>query len=420
MSELLTPEKIYDYVKSKNMSKSEAIEILGSLIESSERDKMRVEYIKLFEKLALNGINAFKILENTLLSDESPLVRAITTKIILCNFQEEGLNPLKWLIENESSSLVLKIFRDFLNNNKDFKILRNAFNNRLEKIASIYGIVREEASFFLDFKTNINNSKKYRLYSVGDLIEDDNAICVIDKTKHVKSLSFSLRNSLSESIGLLSKLKALDLSFNKLKDLPNSFRALSRLKSLDLSWNNFASLPDILCNLNSSKLIRLKANHNEINNIPEWLQKFKRLKRLDLRHNNIRHVPDSINSLKSLEYLDLSENKIDEFPKSICALNSLKTLNLSFNKIKKIPPSIIALTSLKTLWLNNNDIQEVPGSIGFLILLEKLNLKNNSIRELPDSISSLKSLVSLNLRDNKIENMQRLIYSLKNPKVLYF
>ena len=422
MSETLTPEKIYDYVINKNMSKSEAIEFLGSLIESNEDEEIRVKFINLFEKLALNSFKAFKILENALLSDESPLVRAITTKIIFSCFQEIGLNPLRWIVKNETSSIVLKTIRELLKNydNQNLEVLKIEFNDRLETIASYLGVVREEASFFMDFTTNINDSKKYRLNQLSEILEGDDAICALDKNRHVKSLSFSLQASLPESIGSLSRLKNLDLSYNKLKILPNSFSKLSKLKSLDLSWNDFVSLPTALCNLNSFKLIKLEANHNDINNIPEWLQKFKHLKHLDLSHNNILDIPDSINSLKSLEYLDLSENNIKEFPESIYSLTSLKTLRLSYNKIKRIPRSIGAFSSLKTLWLNNNDVQEIPEPIGSLTLLENLNLEKNSIRKLPNSISSLKSLIFLNLRNNKIKDAQKLTNYLKKVKVLYF
>ena len=92
MKNFLSPEKIYSNVENGKLSKAIAAELLISLIEGSDNPTTRAESIKISEKLKIHDKKTFKILENSLLSDESPLVRKSAAKFIGQFFLKEGLN----------------------------------------------------------------------------------------------------------------------------------------------------------------------------------------------------------------------------------------------------------------------------------------------------------------------------------------
>ena len=131
-------KKIYISFIKNNINNDTAVEMLLSLIEASDSVEIRIECIEVFGKIANKSLKVFKILENYLLSDESPLVKAAAAKPIINNYPKIGFNSLLWTIEHENSSIILKtLYEAFENSNKkDFDIL---FNKLDEK----YGIVSE-------------------------------------------------------------------------------------------------------------------------------------------------------------------------------------------------------------------------------------------------------------------------------------
>ena len=82
----LSARKIYNSVIKNNLNKDTAVEMLLSLIESSDSEDIRIECIEVFGKIANKSLKVFKILENYLLSDESPLVRAAAAKAAINNY----------------------------------------------------------------------------------------------------------------------------------------------------------------------------------------------------------------------------------------------------------------------------------------------------------------------------------------------
>jgi leucine-rich repeat protein SHOC2 len=62
--------------------------------------------------------------------------------------------------------------------------------------------------------------------------------------------------------------------------------------------------------------------------------------------------------LKSLEVLDLSYNNIDELPEDIEKLENLRTLNLKGNKLKSVPKSILKIKKLNYINLDDNFLTE--------------------------------------------------------------
>ncbi len=400
ISNRFTPKELYELINQNNMSKSEAINVLFSLIEESNPGEIRAKYVNMFENLALKNKKVFNFIENLLISDESQVVRATAAKVIVKLFPEDILDPLKWIIQNDNSAYVLTTINNLIRkiDNQYSDILNTEYSKRLEAIAINYGVILKEAEFLMDIGLNPGFHRDFDSISKPNVIYGDN-ILVIVKKNHIRAISLSnwKPESLPESISNLEKLKYLNLSCNELKILPTSIDELSRLKFLDLGWNKFQSIPSFLAKVKSVKNFRLDLDHNEIKSIPKWIDKLESLSYLNLRNNQIKEIPESIGYLNNLEYLDLRENQIELIPESIGLNTSLKVLWLNNNKIKYIPNSIGSLKLLEVLDLGNNSLQEIPEAISKLKSLEYLNLKNNQIKEIPESIKALDGLKSLKM-----------------------
>lgn len=96
MSKELTVAKIYEFVTTKQMSKSEAIELLEYFIENSDNSEIRTVSIQAFKVLDLKSDRAFHVLESCLLSDEDLDVKKATANVLACNFSEKSKSILNW------------------------------------------------------------------------------------------------------------------------------------------------------------------------------------------------------------------------------------------------------------------------------------------------------------------------------------
>lgn len=92
----LTVAKIYNYVTTKSMSKSEAINLLSYFIENSNDSEIRKISILAFRVLDYKNQNVFDILESCLLSDENQEVKEVAIEVLTQNFPERSKKLLKW------------------------------------------------------------------------------------------------------------------------------------------------------------------------------------------------------------------------------------------------------------------------------------------------------------------------------------
>ena len=97
LSKELTVAKIYDYVSTKQMTKSEAVELLNYFLENSDNSEIRKLSILAFKVLELKSERAFSVLESCLLSDEDPNVRKTAVEIIAHNFPRKSKDLLSWI-----------------------------------------------------------------------------------------------------------------------------------------------------------------------------------------------------------------------------------------------------------------------------------------------------------------------------------
>jgi len=339
MSEPLKPHEIIEKVQKGTLSKSDAAEILISLIEGSDDFKIRAESIIGLDHIAFKTENIFKIVENHLISDKNPFVRNAAAQAITNHFLKEGLNSLKWAITHDDSPLVMKTIFEFLKNFKEqpLEFLNKELNRWMEKFATEIGVALEEAKFFLDLEAlfadgNENYEIDTSMYKYFKILTDfkTSEPWLALKNDHVEILNFNFFN------------------WKFLKQNKDNIESIMKLSNPDLFL---------------SSIQKLNLIDNDSVKIPESIGLLKYLKILNLSRNKIRFIPDSIGSLSSIENLDLSHNNITEISDSIYTLSSLKKLNLSHNHIQKIPHSIKNLELLNELKIHKNKIKSVSDSL---------------------------------------------------------
>ncbi|MBA7551752.1 hypothetical protein ES705_44300 [subsurface metagenome] len=102
-------KNIISNIITRNLTKTDATELLISLIEKRENAKDRVACIDSLVKLNIKTEKIYKIFEYSLISDDSPEVREAAIKGIVNNFNEESTKDLfEWVLQNENSIRVLK------------------------------------------------------------------------------------------------------------------------------------------------------------------------------------------------------------------------------------------------------------------------------------------------------------------------
>ncbi len=313
MEKFLSPETIYSGLKNKEISRNIAVDQLISLIEGSNNPKFRSESIFILNQLNIHDPKVFKVIESSLLSDESPFVRNSAVNLIGYQFLKEGLDTLMWVVQNEKSPLVLKAIFDL---NLEFtatrlKSLNKELNEYLARIALAVGIASNEAKFILDLEAIFaQNEENYVLelksYQFYKKLKDPKLgeFWLTIKNKHIESLSFNYFN------------------WRYVKRNPDMFDSISNLQD-----------PLVYLNL----LRKIHATYNENFKVPQSISLLTNLKKLNLSRNNIKVFPKSILSLFSLEFLDLSHNKISEIPEEIKNLKSLDILKIHNNQIQIFP-----------------------------------------------------------------------------------
>ncbi|MFX1420262.1 MAG: hypothetical protein ACFE9N_15215, partial [Promethearchaeota archaeon] len=277
MKESLTPEKIYKDFLAGDIGREHAVELLISLIESSDNTEIRVASIHKLEKLNFHNEKIYKILENCLISDENAVIRASVANYILHNFSEDGLPALKWVIQYEKSPLVLKTFFDSIETFQipQLKQIRKELLIWNKDYAVKIGIVPQESKFFLDLEALFANSKIdneiepqfFEDFKKLSNVKNGEPWLVINK-QHVEILNFNYFNwkwvkENSDIIDSLYGFKYLDVYFNSLIKynidndshfvLPSSIGKLTNLKKLILRGNMLKEIPNSLGNLFSLK-----------------------------------------------------------------------------------------------------------------------------------------------------------------------
>ena len=289
----LTPLKIYKDLKNKNLDKKSAAELLIILIENSEKDEVRLESVKLLEKIALKDDAVFKILENLLISDSNGKVRNLAAKYIKKSFLKYAIAPIKWAIQYESDyNCILSIIEMLItiDNEESKSILVNEIK-KIKKTKYIDKSKQYKNNFRKSLKS-LFKTKKMKTFSCKQLAE----IIINYKTIEAMinkfyTLYFKIEN------GLVVELDLSDLGWNvnvwkqkyaerieKISDIKGLMN-LKHLKSLDLSNNRIKDIRDLI---NLENLTHLYLSNNKLNleNMNHF-EKMLKLKYLDIHRNPI-------------------------------------------------------------------------------------------------------------------------------------
>lgn len=103
MNKDLDIAKIYDYVTIKKLNKNQATNLLNFFIENSDQAEIRKNSILAFQILELKNDEAFQILQNCLLSDESPDIRNLAAKVLKINFPRKSEALLNWARKHDKN-----------------------------------------------------------------------------------------------------------------------------------------------------------------------------------------------------------------------------------------------------------------------------------------------------------------------------
>ena len=426
----LTPKKIYEDLKKKEIDKLSAADLLIFLIENADTIDTRLESIKTIQKINIKNKKIFSILENLLISDSNEEIRTLAANTLNVLFREKALSPLKWALEHEKSWQFLLTLTSIISE-IDNKAAKSILIDKIKKIDN-YQFSISLSPFF--------KSKEIRSFSITKLVELINNYVIINYFEELSkeinyqvenglvtelNLSFISKNvfgwkilkNLNRFINILKYLKKLELRDNGIATVTKSITSLNSLKFLDLSHNVINRLPESIGSLKSLEYLYLR--YNNLSDIPNSIGSLKFLKILDLKHNKLTTLPKSISKLTSLEVLDLHGNQFNTFPTSLEGLPSLKKLKLGLNNLKRVPEWIKNLRSLKKLGLGGNkSLSNFQEWIDFLPSVVELNLYDNDIKELPESIGSLNSLNSLILPNNQLKSLPESFRNLNSLKKL--
>jgi len=447
MSKLSTIEELYNNVKEKKISKIEASKILESLINDSDNEYVRTRAIDIIRDLSIRNEKVFKLLEKSIISDESPLVRYAAASTLILNFNETAKEPLIWAIQNEKSIYFFKKILDLLESEVSLQ-MEKIYLMVIEKLKRLYKLNYKDLKFILDidfqeylrFKKEFNDFlEKFNIAEKhkNNLLRENTEIgykglgrVKASKEGFITELSLADLDVIPESIHLLPKLTRLEITRCKLKEIPNKPPDLSNLKYF-------------------------KFNNNELEKIPEWVNEIAHKERFNQRYKeegvNSFEVPAltllgfltgkdmiKISSFEEIpqkygQYYNVNKEgyitgilieypeypRIGIFPVLLCSLKYLEELYLVNQNIKKIPQCIGDLKLLKILDLRFNKVKIIPDSIQDLKNLEYFNLQNtegeNQINYIPKSINNLEKLKVFDLRGNVINKFPK---SLEKFKVI--
>jgi len=201
---------------------------LSLLINTSNDENLRSDYVKTLAQYKYKKTKIFKILERCIKKDKSSLVKISALKLLAKNYSEKSWHLLKWVANHEGSMPVLAELIN-ITKNKDYKFSdkNDVFMEiLLKRVAHTHDLCMKESKFFLDLLFLLNKnaprlywaevkfwflteSEGYSICMVKDL--ESHSIYAVENG-HIVGLSFSYfkLGELPESIGLLSELEYLN------------------------------------------------------------------------------------------------------------------------------------------------------------------------------------------------------------------
>jgi len=162
---------------------------------------------------------------------------------------------------------------------------------------------------------------------------------------------------LSDHVGKLENLQHLVLRGNKLRLLPASIGNLKKLKLLDISGNELSSIPEEIGSL--KELQTLNASCNKLENFADVSQMVQ-LHELVVSHNQLSALPPGITcpELILLSTVKADNNQLTELPSELSELVALKLLDVSQNRLESIPAELAECGKLKEFKMSGNPLKD--------------------------------------------------------------
>jgi len=264
MNEHPTPESIYSKYVDKKIGTKRALKLFESIINESDDEETRVATLEYIGELTADDELAFKIIENCLISDESPVVKFGAAKTLIHSFPERELKPLIWAIDNENSIYFLKNLIDLLET-QDYRQFEQIRIRIYKKITTKYNLNSNDSKLILDieyldyikFQADFSN-----FLEKFDISDSDRQILIKENT--------DIGN---KGLGRVKKAKGgfiISLILSDLKEIPSSICNLRNLQELEISNCRIEKYPEKCPNLSSIK--RIKFKNNTIDIVPSWLR----------------------------------------------------------------------------------------------------------------------------------------------------
>ncbi|TFG08685.1 MAG: hypothetical protein EU539_01730 [Promethearchaeota archaeon] len=210
---MLTPDQIYQAVIEKKISKISATGLLISILDGSKNDEIRAKCLEIFIRLALNTEKVFRIIENCLIGDKSPLVRTAAIVAIFRNFPKKfNFMPINWAVNNENSLIVLHQFLELFEMVDDphYKQLKINLMKRLQKIYEVeqseINLILKLGLVYIQLTNDIELDVKYSWYKIMHMVRNSNNPLGLIHRLHHLSVGGTLK-PLPESLIKVSILK---------------------------------------------------------------------------------------------------------------------------------------------------------------------------------------------------------------------
>lgn len=184
----------------------------------------------------------------------------------------------------------------------------------------------------------------------------------------------------------------------------------SRLREVQssyiLHWNykNLKCMPKELLD-HGEHIQEIYLKENQIEAIPERLDKLSQLTNIYLFGNHLKKFPISLIGLKALRVLDLGGNGLEELPSDIGQMIGLQTLDLSNNLLREFPPEIGRLVNLEYLVGYKNRLTSLPRTLRQCEALKSLQVSGNLLRELPKELEDCLNLTDIYVERNLLTSI---------------
>jgi hypothetical protein len=264
MNEHPTPESIYSSFVDKKIGTKHALKLFESIINKSDDQEIRVTVLDYIGKLTVDDDSTFNVIENCLISDESPVVKFGAAKALIHYLPDRVLKPLLWTIHNENSVYFLKNMIDLLET-QDYLQFEQIRKRIYKKITSKYNLNSTDSKLILDieyldfmkFRADFNN-----FLEKFELSDTDKQTLLKENTE--------IGNKGLGRVKKAEKGFIISLILSDLNEIPSSICNLRNLQELEISNCKIEKYPEKCPNLLLLKRIIFK--NNIVEKVPSWIR----------------------------------------------------------------------------------------------------------------------------------------------------